>query len=63
MKKDYFLQFDYWNHQENQFWYGIVTIDLNEINLTDYCHHLVINHRPDIDIKSITLKINAFNLI
>ena len=57
----YFLAFDYYNQDINKFYFGIVEIDLLETKLINLAGEIIKNKHLGIDVKSLTIKINAFN--
>jgi len=63
MKRQYFLQFDYWTKKENKFYFGIVHEDLSSISLPEICRDIVDKKHEYIHVDNWTIKINAFNNI
>ena len=61
--KTYFVQFDFWNEEVNKFNYSIVSVDLNNTDITAVCRDLIEENFDGIDPNSVTIKINAFNNI
>ena len=69
MKRDYFIQFDYWDAKQtfSKFFYSIITFDLDELTLREACEQTISDNSElnlsDEEIKALTIKVNAFNLI
>jgi len=64
MKKQYFLQFDFWDGIDiNKFYFGCVTVDLKEFELIDACKQIIRDNFKDIDPEGVEIKVNALNNI
>ena len=73
MKERYFLQFDFYNKPQadfydervNKFWYGIVTLNLEEQTLNEFCKEIIRQtfSENSITIENLIIKVNAFNRV
>lgn len=65
MKKWYFISFDFWCDKGafNKFHSSVLEVDFKETNLTKVVNSLIKEHHSDLDISTVTVKINAFNLV
>lgn len=61
--KDYFLAFDFYNHEINKFYYGVVSIDLKTQTLTEVAEEIIRDRFYRISPHDVTIKITAFNNI
>ena len=61
--KQYFIQFDFWGVGLNEFFYGIVEVDLNKTPLPEVCKEVLRDHFQDVCIDEVEIKVNAFNNI
>ena len=61
--KKYFLQFDFFNKDINKFYFGIVTVDLNESELIEVCRQIIRDSYVDIYPEEVEIKVNALNNI
>lgn len=59
--KTYFLAFDYYTTSINKFFYGIITVDLNDTQLNEVCRQAIRDNDSDIDPMEVTIKVTAFN--
>jgi hypothetical protein len=63
--KDYFISFDFWQHQGAQNKFVCVTIkaDLSKESIDEIAKALINKNFQDIDTTTVVYKVNAFNLI
>lgn len=60
-KKTYFISIDFWNDHLNKFIYATRAANLKKYTVTEVAKQMIEEDFPGIDIKSLTIKINAFN--
>ena len=61
--KTYFMYFDFYNRWINKFYFGVVTVDLSEVQLIDLAKQIITDNFKDIDPESVTIKVSTFNNI
>lgn len=60
--KQYFLQFDFWNEDINEYFYGCITVDLTKTGLKEVCRQIISKEFNGI-YEDVEIKVNALNNI
>ena len=63
MKKQYFLQFDFWATGVKKFWFGIIETDIDKTPIIEVCRTVIKDTWPNADFEGVEIKVNAFNNI
>lgn len=65
MKRKYFISFEFYTGDISKFWWGVVRLNLNKVNITEWCQQIMqIKHGfTDNQVAASDVKITSLNRV